>query len=115
MCFIKHLFNRHFSLKALKKSEFLKQINISTCTIYLVRDRIDNYNYSLSNILAPWCTSVRAHLGAVDGISVFCQTSSSLVAWKQIQWKCGSTSNECCVMKCARNRAIDSAIIAQVI
>jgi len=52
MCFIKHLFNRHFSLKALKKSYLLKQINISAYTIYLVHDRKDNYMYCLSNILA---------------------------------------------------------------
>lgn len=103
MCFIKHLFNRHFSLKVLKESDPLKQINISTYTIYLVHDRKDNYIYSLSNILALWRTSACANLRTVDGISVFHQTSSSLVAWKQIQRNCGSTSNGCCIMKCARD------------
>jgi len=83
MCFTKHLFNRHFSLKALKKSDLLKQINIITCTIYLVHDRKDNYTYCLSNILTLWRTSASVRLRTVDGISVFHQTSSPLVAWKQ--------------------------------
>ena len=71
------MFNRHLSLKALKKLDLLKQISISTYTIYLVHDRKDNYIYPLSNILALWHTSARVRLRTVDGVSVFCQIFSS--------------------------------------
>ena len=109
----KRLFNRYFSLKALKNSVILKQINISTYTVYLFHDRKDNCIYSLTNILALWCTSAHVYLWTVDVISVFCQISSCLVAktmevWQHFWWMLHHEVH-------LRHWAINCILIAQII